>query len=304
MSMVDRLTPITQNNGLKLIQWSSMVIGLAYSQGWRDYMQDDHSIMENIAPGVDYVGIFDGHDEYGHDVAEYLAKHLAKSVIHRLNAANFKGTVSTIKKAFVDFDAKMRTTKVGELGKTFNECRGGSTAVCCFLTDDRLIAAATGDSRAVMSVKGRAVDMSVDHKVDDPEELRRIERAGGFVEEGRVQGILAMTRAFGDYQFKDRKLPGADQMVTAMPDVKIFELSPALEFFVLASDGVWDVLSSQEVVDFVWSGIDAKLSLDRIAYNIIRRVIAPIGSESELGRDNITVAVCIPNHRRSHRSDL
>src|SRR5690606_35471304 len=62
--------------------------------------------------------------------------------------------------------------------------------------------------------------------------------AGGFVDYGRVNGNLALSRAIGDFEFKRQSdLPPEQQIVTAMPDIIVHELTPEDEFFVLACDG-------------------------------------------------------------------
>ena len=53
-----------------------------------------------------------------------------------------------------------------------------------------------------MASRGAARDLSVDHKPTDPLELRRIERAGNVVAEGRIEGRLALSRALGDFEYK------------------------------------------------------------------------------------------------------
>jgi len=70
------------------------------------------------------------------------------------------------------------------------------------VTRDEIFCANAGDSRSVLSSGGKAIELSKDHKPDDPEESRRIHQAGGFVEEGRVNGMLALSRAFGDFEYK------------------------------------------------------------------------------------------------------
>ncbi len=64
---------------------------------------------------------------------------------------------------------------------------------------------AGGDSRGVLSSEGRAYGLSEDHKPDNKEELDRIEKANHFVEDYRVDSNLALSRAFGDFQYKDQK---------------------------------------------------------------------------------------------------
>jgi serine/threonine protein phosphatase PrpC len=68
--------------------------------------------------------------------------------------------------------------------------------------------------------------MSTDHKPDDPEERKRIYNANGFVEDGRVNGMLALSRALGDFEYKNNpSFKPKDQAVTAHPDVKVVQLT-------------------------------------------------------------------------------
>lgn len=121
----------------------------------------------------------------------------------------------------------------------------GCTACTAIITDTEIICANSGDSRCVMSVDGKALDMSIDHKPDNIGEKTRIERAGGFVEEGRVKGVLALSRALGDLEYKKNKFVGVDeQMVTCIPEIKVEKITKKTDFFVIACDGIWDCLSS------------------------------------------------------------
>ena len=90
------------------------------------------------------------------------------------------------------------------------------------MTRTEIICANAGDSRTVMSRGGRAKDMSEDHKPDNSGELSRIQRSGGFVEEGRVNGMLALSRALGDFEYKSNpQVLAKDQAVSAFPEVRI-----------------------------------------------------------------------------------
>ena len=72
-------------------------------------------------------------------------------------------------------------------------------------------------------------------------------QAGGFIAEGRVNGSLNLSRALGDMEYKQSPLPPGEQMVTAMPEIRSLDLEPGHEFILLACDGIWDVLTNQEV---------------------------------------------------------
>ena len=75
------------------------------------------------------------------------------------------------------------------------------------ITDTEIYCANSGDSRSVLSSNGKAIELSVDHKPDLPTEKERIERAGGFVEDNRVKGVLNLSRSLGDLEYKqDRDL--------------------------------------------------------------------------------------------------
>ncbi|CDY32620.1 BnaC03g15880D [Brassica napus] len=121
----------------------------------------------------------------------------------------------------------------------------GSTAVAAVLTNGNVVVANTGDSRAVLCRNGMAIPLSNDHKPDRPDERARIEAAGGrvlVVDGARVEGILATSRAIaGDRYLKP--------MVAWEPEVTFMRREPGDECLILASDGLWDVLSSQLACD-------------------------------------------------------
>lgn len=126
----------------------------------------------------------------------------------------------------------------------------GTTALIAVLEGSRLIVANVGDSRGVMcDSRGKAIPLSFDHKPQQMRERKRIKEAGGFITFNgvwRVAGILATSRALGDYPLKDKKL------VIANPDILTFDLSNHRpEFIILASDGLWDTFSNEEAVAFV-----------------------------------------------------
>ncbi|XP_010443694.1 PREDICTED: probable protein phosphatase 2C 75 [Camelina sativa] len=179
----------------------------------------------------------------------------------------------------------------------------GSTAVTAVLTQDHIVVANTGDSRAVLCRNGMAIPLSNDHKPDRPDERARIEAAGGrvlVVDGARVEGILATSRAIGDRYLKP--------MVAWEPEVTFMKRESGDECLILASDGLWDVLSSQLACDIArfclreeaaCSGLDLNRTAEEDdvggEQNPSRSVLAAtLLSRLALGRqssDNISVIV-------------
>lgn len=121
----------------------------------------------------------------------------------------------------------------------------GCTACVALITDTEIICANSGDSRCVLSNNGKAIEMSIDHKPENPGERTRIERAGGFVEDNRVKGVLNLSRSLGDLEYKgDSTLSVENQMITCVPEIKVEKLTKNNDFLVIACDGIWDCLTS------------------------------------------------------------
>lgn len=175
---------------------------------------------------------------------------------------------------------------------SFKTDPSGCTATTAIIAKNRIYCANAGDSRTVLGVKGIAKPLSFDHKPQNEGERARICAAGGFVEAGRVNGNLALSRAIGDFEFKrSASLPPEEQIVTVFPDVMEHEISPDDEFLILACDGIWDCMHSQAVVEFVRRGIAEKQDLDFICENIMENCLAPASDVSGIGSDNMTMMI-------------
>ncbi|XP_043916334.1 protein phosphatase 1G [Protopterus annectens] len=174
----------------------------------------------------------------------------------------------------------------------------GTTAVVALLCGTHLIVANAGDSRCVVAGGGKAVNMYA-HKPEDEMELNRTKNAGGKVTmDGRVNGGLNLSRAIGDHFYKRNKnLPPEEQMISALPDVKVLALKPEHEFMVIACDGIWNVMTSQEVIDFVQERINKEdengelRSLTSIVEELLDQCLAPDTSGDGTGCDNMTCII-------------
>jgi len=169
----------------------------------------------------------------------------------------------------------------------------GCTANVLFISDHKYYCANAGDSRCVVSRRGKAIDLSDDHKPEDPGEYERIINAGWDVIDGRVDGNLNLSRSLGDLKHKKVKnLPVTEQPITCIPDVKVVPIDEDDDFIVMGCDGIWEVKSSQEVVDF----IDDKLANEVPIKEIIEELLDEICSDDwtkdqSLGCDNMTCII-------------
>mmetsp|Transcript_8908 Transcript_8908/g.25667 ORF Transcript_8908/g.25667 Transcript_8908/m.25667 type:complete len:709 (-) Transcript_8908:55-2181(-) len=193
-----------------------------------------------------------------------------------------------------DLDDLRRSPSNDDAGLPPGAPSAGCTAVVAMVAGDRLLVANAGDSRCVCSKEGEAVALSEDHKPDDPEELARIIKAGGFVAQGRINGSLNLSRAVGDLEFKlNRECGPEEQAVTAAPDVREVQLEEGYEFLVLACDGIWDVMSNQEVVTFVRTALLAGDSPKQVCEKLCDTCLAPDTEHPEIGCDNMSAMVVL-----------
>jgi len=153
----------------------------------------------------------------------------------------------------------------------------GCTAIAALVTGDgKIFVANAGDSRSVISVKGEAKPLSLDHKPLNENEAARIKAAGGYVEYGRVNGRLNLSRALGDFDLKKNpSLSPEKQIITADPDVTVHDIAEEDEFLVLACDGIWECLSSQKVVDFIRLKVSEGNELSEIGEMLCDYCLAP-----------------------------
>ncbi|KRT81960.1 hypothetical protein AMK59_5508 [Oryctes borbonicus] len=185
----------------------------------------------------------------------------------------------------------------------------GTTAVVALLRGNELYVANAGDSRCVVCRNGEAIEMSIDHKPNDELEFERIKKAGSWISsDARVDGGLNLSRAIGDHGYKKQKdLSQREQAVTALPDVKTLTIDPSQdEFIVLACDGIWNVLSSQETVDFIRTRIQkGQEKMSVICEELFDHCLAPDRDFStDKGCDNMTAVIVQFKSAKSRKKPL
>lgn len=239
--------------------------GVASMQGWRMEMEDAHSAktgLENNLSDWSYFAVFDGHA--GAIVSAHSADNLLESI---MKTDEFKNNdiINGIHTGFLNLDNEMRDLV------DFHCDRSGSTAVCTFISPDKLFIGNCGDSRAVLCSSGRPIFSTRDHKPILPAEKERIQAAGGSVMVQRVNGSLAVSRALGDYEYKNVYGRGqCEQLVSPEPEIFIRDRDfNNDEFLILACDGIWDVMTNEDLCDFIYSRLLITDDLEVIANQVI-----------------------------------
>ncbi|XP_058105665.1 probable protein phosphatase 2C 44 [Magnolia sinica] len=219
-----------------------------------DYHVAEYRFEKNHELGL--FAIFDGH--LGDSVPTYLKGNLFNNILKE--PIFWDEPETAIRNAYRSTD-KMILDNSTSLGP------GGSTAVTAIVIDGKdLWIANVGDSRAVLCERGSANQLTVDHEPHT--ERRRIEKQGGFVitlpgDVPRVNGQLAVARAFGDQSLKAH--------LSSEPDVRHVPISSATEFVILASDGLWKVITNQEAVDLVKPIKDPQAAAKRLTTEALAR---------------------------------
>jgi len=271
-------------------EWDSTIdkTGIAAAQGERKYMEDRASIgtvslpHDRNEPGAAirylYAGVFDGHG--GSSAADMASKQLRKIVEREGCRRNLE---TSLQGAFQKLDSEYR-----QLHRNDDV---GSTVSIALVSHDEICTVNLGDSRVVLCRGGQAIALSKDHKADDPEEQQRIQFLGGLVHPHKLFGLfpvgpgriysanaggLAVSRAIGDFKYKLGRF-----LVSNTPDVKVVERSENDQFLVLATDGLWDVLSNQEVCGIARARPDAQSASEALVS----------AAFSKGSGDNVTVVV-------------
>lgn len=307
----------------------ALQFGVASLQGRRSTQEDRWVVLPEITGEVApkwstsaFVGLFDGHG--GEECSNILHEQLHSWIFR--DPHDLTLTPANLQTCFEELDTYVcdYLLQKGDLS--------GSTATCVILSPSdadgkiRAIVAHVGDCRLVLSLRNNEVrDVTEDHRLTMSTECDRILALGGRVVNNRVNGVMAITRAFGDLEFKGRLgrksgalspsasasssssmalIPATVQqnpfqrdeekipaLLTARPDIHTLELDPRVhEFLLLACDGLWDVLTSEEAAEIFRDRLhfhgDLQLAAKELAQEAIRRY----------SNDNITVVAIQLGH--------
>lgn len=255
-----------------LLKWRQNVKAAVISaQGARKEMEDFHFLETDFGrKGWVYAGVYDGHG--GKHAASYAARR-----VHELFLENLLSGLKP-QKAFVE--AYVATSE------ELNHQDSGTTAVDLLIMDGRVYIANAGDARAIVVSGGSVRQLSLDHRVDVFAERQRIIKAGGLVcppyTRRGFQGIIP-TRTLGDEYFKPVG-------IIATPSVREYEIKEDDLISVVASDGLFDVMSNEEIGYFARKATD----LEKLVQALKREALV-----KRHATDSVTiVAVALQKERR------
>ncbi|XAR58355.1 Phosphoprotein phosphatase [Bertholletia excelsa] len=248
--------------------------------GPRRYMEDEHVRMDDLSmhlgsllklprPSAFY-GVFDGHG--GPEAAAYVRKNVIRFFFEDVKFPQ----MSEVDDAFtVDVENSLRESFLLADLALANDCSvsssSGTTALTALILGRLLMVANAGDCRAVLCRRGKAVDMSQDHRPNYESERRRVEALGGYIDDGYLNGVLSVTRALGDW---DMKFPcGSSSPLIAKPECRQMVLTEDDEFLIIGCDGIWDVMSSQHAVSLVRHGLRRHDDPEKCARDLVMEAL-------------------------------
>ncbi|XP_052205613.1 probable protein phosphatase 2C 9 isoform X1 [Diospyros lotus] len=233
--------------------------GFSMVKGKANHPMEDYHVAKFVMHQGRELGLFaiyDGH--LGDSVPAYLQKHLLPNILKEEEFWTDPRT--SISKAYKSTD-QLILSHNPDLG------RGGSTAVTAILINgQKLWVANVGDSRAVLSKSGQAIQLTIDHEPNT--ERDSIEDRGGFVSNipgdvARVNGQLAVSRAFGD---KNLKLH-----LRSDPDITDADIGADTDLLIIASDGLWKVMDNQEAVNIARKIKDPRKAAKQLVVEALRK---------------------------------
>ena len=220
-------------------------------------MEDKSKSIENFNNDKNQMvfEIFDGHG--GDEMSTYLQSNLSK--IYKQNLLLNKGNIIlSLKNAFHDADDEMRSQlNIEGLGST------GSLVhlVKEFIENPELViyTANVGDSRVSLISPEHIIRLSYDHRTTDEKEKKRILESGIEIIDDRIWGTLMLTRIFGNYEYKEYKEENENEEkngnkgLICEPFISKMEIDLNIEnqFLIIASDGIWDIISEEDIQNII-----------------------------------------------------
>jgi serine/threonine protein phosphatase PrpC len=229
--------------------------------------QDNYFVFRNFVNNVDYIfmAVCDGHGAVGQEISSFLKENLPIDLNHALRDAKSDILKDDISSIITDIFIKENTKLISN--EMINSMLSGSTCVSAIYTPIKLITANVGDSRIILGQfdpnlqEWKGIDLTRDHKPSLPDEEKRILEKGGRIEPMKDEDNtfigpprvwlkkqdypgLAMSRSFGDRV-------AHSVGVSEEPEIKEYLFRKEDKFFVVASDGLFEFIPSQDIVNII-----------------------------------------------------
>ena len=203
---------------------------------YRQSMEDIGILIPDLTTDykVSLFGIFDGHG--GTDVVKFVKNRLPQLIKIYLN------DLFPVEIAF-----KNAFKKVDEELKFFDSEYIGTTATLILIKDNKIYCANVGDTKAYIIYDKTYKQISNDHKCTNEDERKRITEIGGKIIKNRVMGQLILTRTLGDLYVKQFG-------VINTPDINVYDINETINYIIIASDGVWDVVDLDTITNMGKAG--------------------------------------------------
>jgi serine/threonine protein phosphatase PrpC len=261
--------------------YESKLFSSSAAQGEREYMEDRTFCLCDQENKFSIFSIFDGHG--GDFVSDFLEKNFTDRLRSRLLKTDMLKS-DVLKEVVTDeihkFDKDMEKINPEKSSEA------GSTLTSVIVFNNKLFVIQIGDSKAVAcDSKGNHVILTKEHKPSDSQEKNRIIKAGGHIEKigvDRVEGVLAVSRAVGDCQFKE------NEVVSVHPDIVEIDLTKdSYNYIVLGSDGLFDVIPAKETIEFSNQFLKEKGTneLPKLAHALCKEAL------NRKSQDNVSVIV-------------
>ncbi len=223
----------------------------------------DTLFVKDLSSDSLFLGVCDGHGTVGHEVSSLVQQELPIIIQNTLPSSPPTPSYDILLPLIIS-SFKLTNDKIS-LSPNLDSVFSGTTCCSLLLYPHKIVSCNLGDSRAILGIKKEnqwfSENLTNDHKPDLPKEKKRIEENGGRVESFKDEkGLpfgplrvwkekenfpgLAMSRSFGD-----EVAHGIG--VVCIPEVRERELKGNEKFFVVASDGVWEFIDSQECVNIL-----------------------------------------------------
>jgi len=295
-------------SGVPGSQWG---VAMTSEQGLRDGMEDSATLHFDEDSGVLFCGVYDGHG--GDQAATWLARELHPLLLSALKAKSPKSQselFDTVSVAFESAD-KLLMAELERQGREVLEDAGATATVAMIGRGGQIMVANIGDSQCFLLRNKMEKELTTPHRVygggkHAKSEIARVQGTGAWIFDGRVCNMLAVSRAFGDWEMKPEGLhtllqSGIDRglwsekfaamknvteaPVTVEPAVSETLLSEADELMVLATDGLWDVMPPHDAMLIAQHKLRRGASPQEVADSLVRAAL------KRKSTDNVTVTV-------------